>query len=149
MLDINSQSGMPTIEDDHAAQLELCRQLEEIADSLPDDVDAAQCQAVATMLHTTMASVDQYFRTHLSKAAACEGMVLIDLKRMTERLAQENRQDLDAAEDLADLLQAMAQNRARVPAEALGYMLRGFFQSRRRRIALEQELLDALKSESR
>ncbi|MFD1253619.1 MULTISPECIES: hemerythrin domain-containing protein [Devosia] len=149
MLDKLARTRLGAVDQNHAAELELCRVLEEIADALPDEVDAALCIDAAKGLETVMAASAKSYREQLEPAMEANGgLHLLDLNAMLARLRRESQLDIDHAEELQELLSAAAQRRQPVSAEALGYMLRGFFDSRRRRIALEQELLAALRLEA-
>jgi len=57
------------------------------------------------------------------------------------RLRAEHDQDDRAAAELVHVLKAVLDNRASLSWDAIGYMLRGFFETVRRHVATERLLL--------
>lgn len=129
----------------HHEQLGLCQTLERIADALPRDIDATACREAAGAIHRVMTRVAIAEQDLISRQLAEGGPVrTINLAPTIERLRRENEEDLSYAEELQEALRDFGTDHASVSIDALGYMLRAFFESRRRRIALEREILDAL-----
>lgn len=129
----------------HREQMGLCRTLELIADALPNNIDPALCKAAAGSIHRVMTRVVQVEQEVLADEVAARGPKrVLDLSATIERLQRENAEDLSYAEELQETLRELGEGHRTVSTDALGYMLRGFFESRRRRIALESEILDAL-----
>lgn len=134
----------------HREQMGLCKTLELIADALPNNIDPALYKAAAGSIHRVMTRVAQVEQEALAREMAAHGpRRTLDLTATIKRLQQENAEDLSYAEELQETLKELSEGRRTVSADALGYMLRGFFESRRRRIALEREILDALAAPSR
>jgi hypothetical protein len=129
----------------HEEQLGLCRTLERIADVLPNTVDPALCRAAASTIHRVMTRMVQVEQQALAQDLAERGpRRVMDLTVTIERVLRENAEDLSYAEELQETLRELSNGHHSVSADALGYMLRCFFVSRRRRIALEREILSAM-----
>lgn len=121
-------------------QLALCDALEEIADSLPGNVNRQKCIYAAKALGPAIRN------QHL-----CEEAVLFPwlaerpgageaLGDTLMRLKYEHFEDECFAEELTDALFKLGAGHD-VNMEAIGYMLRGFFEGLRRHIAFEQDHL--------
>jgi hemerythrin-like domain-containing protein len=92
-----------------------------------------------------MTKVVQVEQTALADDLAANGSKRVfDLRATVDRLLRENEEDLCYAEELQETLRELGDGRRTVSTDALGYMLRGFFESRRRHIELEREILSAL-----
>lgn len=129
----------------HDEQLALCDILEQIADGLPKDVDTALCHKTADRLYSVMQLATANERAILGATLTEMGAVRhLDLGRTARRLLRESEEDFSHAEELQDALSTVGSERPAVGTDALGYMLRGFFESRKRRIALEREMVMAL-----
>lgn len=145
MLDSLTRSTLRDVMNGHVEQIGLCRTLEDIADSLPNDIDIALCREAAGAILPVMTRVVQSEREVLTQELAARGpRYMIDLTDTISRILRENAEDLSYAEELQETLRELADGARSVSTDALGYMLRGFFESRRRRIALEREILTAL-----
>lgn len=119
--------------------LSTCDALEALADSLPGPIPADHCRALADMTVRLVAE------TH-----ALEDKVLLpvlasstrrELRVVAERLRQEHEFDNQAAIEIEDALTDLASGRATLSADAVGYLLRSFFESVRRHVHAEQDLL--------
>ena len=145
MLDALNGPALREILVGHREQIGLCKTLELIADALPNDIDPALCKAVAGSIHRVMTRVIQVEQEALPGDLAARGAKrVLDLTATVDRLLRENAEDLCYAEELQETLRELGDGRHTVSTDALGYMLRGFFESRRRRIELEREILSAL-----
>ncbi len=116
----------------------LCDALEEIADSLPDNLDKARCLQIASILVPVMRSTHFYeedviFPAYLSAISGDEAPSPL------KRLRAEHFEDECYADELTEALLSIARGGDIGNAEALGYMLRAFFESVRRHIAFERE----------
>jgi len=142
------QQGVSGVADDdavaillrhHQSHLALCDQLEEIADSLPDNVDVADCRrairdlSVRVRLHHRFEE-REFFPLLRVRAAADES-----LQRSLDRLEDEHRTDEGYADEILDLLSAISSGSYKGSPEVAGYMLRGMFESLRRHIAFEND----------
>lgn len=145
MLDTLNATALREVVLAHREQIGLCRTLELIADALPHDLDPALCRAAAGTIHRIMARVVEVEGEALRREMERDsGRRLLDLTATCQRLLRENAEDLSYAEEVQEALNALSKGHHTMSADALGYMLRGFFEARRRRIALEQEILTAL-----
>jgi hemerythrin-like domain-containing protein len=124
----------------HEEQLALCSALEEIADSLPANVNRQKCIYAAKALCPLMRSIHQYEENvlfpYLSQRHANSGPMLATLSR----LKFEHFEDEGYAEELTEALLRLGSGEP-VNNEAVGYMLRGFFEGVRRHIAFEKAYL--------
>lgn len=145
MLESLNGSALREIVVGHGEQIGLCMTLELIADALPNTIDPALCKAAAGTIHRVMTRVVHDEQDALATELVGQGRRRIfDVTATVERMLRENAEDLSYAEELQEALAALGNGHHTVSADALGYMLRGFFESRRRRIALEREILSAL-----
>jgi hemerythrin-like domain-containing protein len=145
MLEALNGSALREIVVGHREQLGLCKTLELIADALPNNIDPALCRAAAGSIHRVMTKVIQVEQEALPDELAARGTKRVfDLTATIDRLLRENAEDLCYAEELQETLRELGNGRRTVSTDALGYMLRGFFESRRRHIELEREILSAL-----
>jgi len=145
MLDTITGSTLRDVMAGHVEQIGLCKTLETIADSLPNELDIALCREAANAILPIMTNVVQSEQDVLTQELIQRGPVRsINLTATITRILRENAEDLSYAEELQETLRELAEGERTVSTDALGYMLRGFFESRRRRIALEREILTAL-----
>lgn len=122
-------------------QLALCDTLEEIADSLPDNIDRQVCVHTARVIGPIIDRAHRMEEDVIFPALEPFGVLVIDLKATLERLRIEHAGDESFAEELVEVLMSYGAGNPVHNAEATGYMLRGFFESLRRHIAFESELL--------
>ncbi len=127
-------------------QLTICDQLEQIADTLPHNLDNQACLNIARSVYTTIKNAhkfeeDKLFPFLLENTPSnqtCESL---------ERLCSEHWEDEIYAYDVQDALINFVTTPDEANPEALGYMLRGFFEGVRRHIAFEREqILPIVKS---
>jgi hypothetical protein len=121
-------------------QLALCLELEEIADSLPGSVNRQKCIYAAKALGPLIKGIHHYEETVLFPTLQAERDANEHLPLTLERLKFEHCEDECFAEELTDALLRLGSGSA-VNMEAVGYMLRGFFEGLRRHIAFEREHL--------
>lgn len=122
----------------HSEQLALCNELEEIADSLPANINRQKCIYAAKALTPLIKGVHHYEETILFpwlEASAARGNAMSET---LNRLRFEHCEDECFAEELTDALLKLGSG-GEVNMEAVGYMLRGFFEGLRRHIAFERE----------
>jgi hypothetical protein len=130
----------------HAEQLVLCDQLEEIADSLPANIDRKKCLYAAKALSPLIKGVHNYEETILFPWLESTTDIQPALRETLNRLKFEHCEDACFAEELTDTLLRLGSGEP-VNVEATGYMLRGFFEALRRHIAFEREhILSNLKA---
>lgn len=122
----------------HEAKIDLCRQLEAIADSLPGDIDPVACMKAAQALIPVLREAHRFeeavvfpaYDDLLSDHAA---------PTSTSRLRTEHIEDECFAADLTEILLKLGHGEQITNAETFGFMLRGFFDGVRRHIAFENE----------
>ena len=125
----------------HDAQLTLCTALEEIADSLPANINRQKCIYAAKSLIPLINGIHRYEEDTLFpllEQARADDSTRVEA---IARLKFEHVEDECFAEELTDTLNRLGRGDATVNAEAAGYMLRGFFESLRRHIAFEQQFM--------
>jgi len=132
------------LEEAHLAQLDLCRELEEIADSLPAGVDRPKCLDAAAIIGPLTKGIHKYEETVLFPWIAKNVLAPPELTSTLERLKLEHCEDECFAEELVDALVKLGKGDQDINPEAIGYMLRGFFVGTRRHIAFEREHLMGL-----
>jgi len=124
----------------HGEQLALCRELEEIADSLPASINRQKCIYAAKALGPLIKGIHHYEETVLFPMLQAKPDATETLGPTIERLKFEHCEDECFAEELTDALLKLGSGES-VNMEAVGYMLRGFFEGMRRHIAFEREHL--------
>jgi hypothetical protein len=134
----------------YADQLALCDELEEIADSLPDNVDRQKSIHAARSLWPLIRG-SHSFEENIFFPMIRERLSDVEnLDETIKRLRQEHTADECYAEELTDSLFRLGAGDRTLNAETLGYMLRGFFESLKRHIAFEREhILQIAKSSGR
>ena len=125
----------------HRRQLALCAELEEIADSLPDAADRQRCLHLARALCPLVAEAHELEERVLFGRLGELEHILPEMAASIERLRWEHFEDQCFGEEIRDALHALGRGDACISGEALGYMLRGFFEGMRRHIAFESEVL--------
>lgn len=124
----------------HEEQLSLCGELEEIADSLPGNINRQKCIYAAKALGPLIKGVHHYEESILFPWLETGSRNAAHLRETLDRLKFEHCEDECFAEELTDALLKLGSGSA-VNMEAVGYMLRGFFEGMRRHIAFEREYL--------
>lgn len=128
----------------HDDMLHLCDELEDIADSLPLNIDRQRCLHVGRSVCRTVVEAHRLEEKLLFPALEPLCTTLKTMPATLERLRFEHYEDMCFAEELQDALLALGKGESRLSNDATGYMLRGFFESVRRHIAFERELLTPL-----
>lgn len=122
----------------HWEKLQLCDALERIADALPG-VDRLKCLGTANAIVPLLRSIHRYeeaviFPAYEAAVAANNAGVA-----SIQRLRAEHVEDECFADEVTEILLAIGHGETVGNAEAIGFMLRGFFESLRRHIAFERE----------
>ena len=125
----------------HDALLVLCDELEALADSLPSGTDRQRCLHLARAVPPLVASSHAIEEELLFHPLSCLAGRVPDMPSTLERLRFEHHSDLCFAEELNDMLLAFGRGDELMTADAVGYMLRAFFESVRRHVAFEKEIL--------
>ena len=123
----------------HRRQLELCNDLEAIADSLPSNINAIKCLQAARGLSEVIRDIHRFEEKTLFPTLSSVIGEAPDLMATIERLKFEHLADESSADDLTERLTRLGAGHVDSNMEALGYMLRGFFDALRRHIAFERE----------
>jgi hemerythrin-like domain-containing protein len=129
------------LENAHTEQLRLCDSLEEIADSLPNEVNKQKCIYAAKSLGPLIKSVHEYEENTLFPWLEKQLGEQPGLGDTLNRLKFEHFEDECFAEELIDKLMRLGTTGKDLNPEATGYMLRGFFEGMRRHLAFEREHL--------
>nr|ACF98080.1 hypothetical protein [uncultured bacterium 1042] len=123
----------------HGEKLRICDALEEIADSLPDQIDRLKCIGVASALLPLLRRVHRYEEEVLFPAYETARGSSFDGAASIHRLRVEHLEDECFADEVTEVLMAIGHGGAIENPEALGFMLRGLFETVRRHIAFESE----------
>lgn len=137
-----------TLSRHYQSQLGLCAALEDIADSLPNDVNKQKCQLAAQSISSIIKSAHDYEEAVLFPALRGAEQDLSPIGTNLERLHAEHCEDESFGEEVSDALQELASGQLE-NVDKLSYMLRGFFEGLRRHIAFEQEYLLPLLDQGR
>ena len=118
----------------------VCTALENIADTLPDDIDPQRCLQLAMSLVPLIHAAHRFEEDILFDALKESGKEADQLEHIFERLHGEHYEDESFAEEVAECLREIASG-AKFNFEKAGYMMRGFFEGLRRHIAFERDHL--------
>ena len=120
----------------HSIKLALCDELETVADSLPHDIDPQHCLYLARAICPMVARAHDLEESLLfPRLQGRAGLATL------ERLRFEHYEDMCFAEEVRDALMSIGRGDPAPSFEAIGYMLRGFFEAVRRHVAFERELV--------
>ncbi|WP_448114851.1 hemerythrin domain-containing protein [Mesorhizobium amorphae] len=122
----------------HDDKLALCMALEKIADALPNDVCRAECLHIASLLLPLLRKAHAYEEDVIFPAFAVAGTEA-NPSVTIRRLRAEHVEDESFADEVTEILLAVGHGEPVGNAEALGFMLRGLFETLRRHIAFERE----------
>lgn len=126
----------------------LCDRLEEIADSLPDNLDRHICATTARSIEPILKKAHQFEEETLFPVLLRAEKGRTDFDVILSRLSDEHHEDLCFGEEVRDALLALASDTPVQSADATGYMLRGFFENLRRHMAFEAEIAKAIKTKT-
>ena len=121
------------------ACLDLCDALEQIADRLPENLQCGQCLEVARSIYPTVKQSHEFEEASLFPLLIDESRPDEKTRMTIQRLHAEHWEDESFAFEVRDALMEFASNPRHSNVEALGYMLRGFFEGVRRHVAFEWE----------
>ncbi|MDG4853713.1 MULTISPECIES: hemerythrin domain-containing protein [unclassified Mesorhizobium] len=122
----------------HREKLRLCDTLEQLADALPH-VDRLQCLGVANSIVPLLRAIHRYEETVVFPAYEAALTLAESNLASISRLRAEHIEDECYADELTEALLTIGHGDRIENAEAVGFMLRGFFESMRRHIAFERE----------
>lgn len=123
----------------HRLQLALCDDLEAIADSLPSSIINHDCLFAAKCLVRLIRDVHAYEEETLFPALRQVFQSSPEFQAAVDRLKFEHLTDECYADEIAEKLIYVGSGGRDVNMEALGYMLRGFFEALRRHVAFERD----------
>ncbi len=123
------------------ALLALCELLEQIADSIPGDIDRPICSSLTRELTPFICSIHRFEEETLYPLAQRQNGTAGQSDETIERLKHEHLEDRCFAEELTEALRELGERKVPQNPDALGYMLRGFFEAMRRHVAFESEHL--------
>jgi iron-sulfur cluster repair protein YtfE (RIC family) len=126
------------------AQLALCDQLEQIADSIPGNINRRTCSVLAEKLNPLIRSVHRFEEDLLYPLTRRTRKNRSQMETTIKRLKHEHFEDECFAEELVEALRELSLDKTPENPEATGYMLRGFFEALRRHVAFEREHLEVL-----
>lgn len=122
--------------------LEACDMLELIADGLPGSVPLALCNRLVVSL------VRLVTETHVQENQVLLPMLLAseraEMRQAAERLRQEHDYDDQVAIEVEEALVDLVSGRSVLSPDATGYLLRSFFESIRRHVYAEMDLLSLI-----
>lgn len=127
------------IETRHAVKLEICNVLEAIADALPDAVNPGTCLWVAANLVPAIRDAQAFEEAVIYPAYERSAGPAEERRQSLRRLRAEHVEDEALAEELTEVLLGIGHGDEVDNPEALGFMLRTFFETTRRHIAFERE----------
>jgi hemerythrin-like domain-containing protein len=125
---------------EHDLQARLCDLLEQIADCLPDNVNASAAQAAVSAL-------DGLYRHHKNEEECLFPLIKKrakpqdNIEQILSHLEREHAADESLASEMQESLEILAAGNTPENPNMLGYMLRGFFENYRRHISWENTVL--------
>jgi len=129
------------IEHEHAVQRALCDSLERIADGLPHSIDLPLAAAAVPLLRDAlplhMAMEEQVLFPFLRLRAAPED----NIDGILGQVEGEHEIDRSLALEIAARLEEMVEARSAANPNVLGYLLRGFFETKRRHMSWENNVV--------
>ncbi|MDQ6435256.1 hemerythrin domain-containing protein [Mesorhizobium sp. LHD-90] len=125
----------------HDMQLLLCDELEALADRLPSGADRQHCLHLARAVYPLVVSTHEIEEALLFDPLGSLAGRVPDVPATLERLRFEHQSDLCFAEEIHDALLAFGRGEPVMTADAVGYLLRAFFEGVRRHVAFEKEIL--------
>lgn len=129
---------------EHEIQKKFCDMMEEIADSLPNDVDRTKALEAARILKSDLP------RHHRMEEIALFPLLVKyssdddNMAEIVARLKEEHIADEDFSEELIEVLENLGAGGDVENPNMVGYMLRGFFQNYRRHIMWENNVVLSL-----
>lgn len=135
------ENHVATLRACHGRQMQLCEELERLADALPDHIENQQCLHTARSIYPEIKRSHDFEEKVLFPAARAFDAENLGLFSTLERLRYEHWEDESFAEELTEALISFVTEPEKRNPEKLAYMLRGFFEGLRRHIAFEREHL--------
>jgi len=127
------------LEQSYSELLALCDALEAVADSLPHKVNARTCRTLSEALVPLVSQTHQLEEDALFPLLAASQNP--QLSRTLARLREEHISDHSVAAEVSEALHDLSEGQSKLSPDAIGYLLRSFFESMRRHVQSERELL--------
>ena len=124
--------------------INLCKDLEEIADNLPNNVDTVKVEAIVQSLRLGIEDHIAMQQELLFLAVRQRAKLDDNIDALLGQLEYEHTMDRDLACELGDVLTDWVEERRNINPDMLGYLLRCFFEGWRRHTAWEQTILAPL-----
>jgi hemerythrin-like domain-containing protein len=118
--------------------LKLCTALEEVADTLPGNIDHFQVYAVIPFLRNGFAELVALQEKVLFAVLRRRAAHATDVEAVLTQLEREHASDQGLAIEVAEALGGLHRGRRPENPEMLGYLLRCFFEGQRRHAAWEK-----------
>lgn len=125
----------------HTIQLQLCEELEIIADTLPNVSNTQKLLVICRDILPIVKKAHLFEEKTLFPVLTPYQEEDNVLSRNLERLRYEHWEDESFAEEICEELKLFINNPSKALVDKLSYMLRGFFEGMRRHIAFEVEYL--------
>lgn len=138
VLEMSPNRRTEPLEKSYQQLLDLCDVLEAIADSLPHP-DAGLCLATADALEPLVELTHRQEEDVLFPILAASSRP--ELNQTVARLRREHLSDMATAGEVTDALRGVASSSSPLSPDAVGYLLRSFFDSMRRHVYGELELI--------
>lgn len=131
------ESLILAVEEHFEEQKTLCKVLEKIADTLPDDFEPQMCLQAAKSIYPVIKGAHDFEENILFPHLVKFHKDSETFKSVIDRLHAEHWEDESFGEEVAEALIDLVNGEQNNP-EKLGYMLRGFFEGLKRHVAFEQ-----------
>lgn len=125
----------------HSIILSLCDALENIANNLPNTVDKQACLTLSRTIFPLICETHEFEEKKLFPQLIKANKQNKALEKSLDRLKFEHYEDETFAQEISEALHEFVTGENTVFAEKFSYMLRGFFESKRRHLAFEREHL--------
>ncbi len=125
----------------HAFHAGVCDMLEQIADSLPDEVDPLQCRQALTCLQLELPLHHKDEEVGLFPLLEKRAKPKDKIGEHLAQLSLEHATDESFADELSHELESLSLGERPHNPNMLGYMLRGFFEGYRRHLHWENTVL--------
>ncbi|ODT77574.1 MAG: hypothetical protein ABS76_27835 [Pelagibacterium sp. SCN 64-44] len=126
----------------YSSLLSLCDDLETVADSLPSAVRPHDCKVLAARLDQLLVETHHEEERMLMPLLMTDGRA--ELRQLANRLRREHEVDAVTLQEVLEALAMLAGARPMTSPDATGYLLRAFFESLRRHIYTEQDIIALL-----
>lgn len=126
----------------YSSLLRLCDDLETVADRLPAAISPHDCKLLAARLDMLMTETHVEEERVLIPLLMSDGRV--ELSQLANRLRREHEVDTVTMQEVVEALRTLAGARPMTSPDATGYLLRAFFESLRRHIHSEQDIIALL-----